>query len=247
MRACTDVISTSGLTKSYCSRGSFLRPGSVVDVLRGVDLEVGHGQILGIVGPNGAGKTTLLEILATIVLPDAGRAEVAGHDVVLDASEVRRRVAYCPAASHTFYPQLSGFQNLEFFAALHGIVGVSAPERIREALNVVAIDGVAHAAVQTYSDGMRQRLALARALVTGASVLLLDEPTKSLDPAARSATHRLCRRTLIDRLQVTILLVTHSVDEAVAVCDRVAVLERGLVTEVGAPNTVMKGLSWTTC
>jgi ABC-2 type transport system ATP-binding protein len=234
------VISVEGLTKTFRARGPFLRPRRV-DVLRGVDLEVGGEQIVGIVGPNGAGKTTLLEILATVVLPDAGRAAIDGHDVVGDAGEVRRLVAYCPAAAQTFYPRLSGLQNLEFFAALHGVVGTPAQDRIREALDGVGIDGLARAAVQTYSDGMRQRLALARALVIGPRVLLLDEPTKSLDPAARTTLHRVFRRTLIDRLHATIVLVTHSAAEAAAVCDRVVLLDRGRVTDVGAPDAVMKG------
>lgn len=232
------MISIRDLTKTYHAR-AVLR--SAVHVLRGVDLEVGRGEVFGIVGHNGAGKTTLLEILATIVLPDSGRAAVAGHDVVAEAGEVRRLVAYCPAAAQTFYPRLTGLQNLEFFAALHGVVGPPAQDRIREALDIVGIDGAAQAAVQSYSDGMRQRLALARALVPGARVLLLDEPTKSLDPPTRTTMHRLFRSTLIDRLRMTIVLVTHSLDEAVAVCDRVARLERGRVTDVGAPDAVMKG------
>jgi ABC-2 type transport system ATP-binding protein len=236
------VISISHLTKSYRSPGSF-GSRSPVDVLRGVSLEVGAGEILGIVGPNGAGKTTLLEILATVVLPDGGRAVLGGYDVVQDAGSVRRIAAYCPSAAQTFYPRLTGFQNLEFFAALHGVVGATGRERVREALEIVAIDHAARLAVQTYSDGMRQRLALARALVTGCRVLLLDEPTKSLDASGRIATHRLLRRTLADGLRLTVLLVTHSAEEAAAVCDRVAVLEDGCVTRSGPAHIVMKSAS----
>lgn len=233
------MISIRGLTKSYRSRGAFLRARSRVDVLRGLNLEVDSGQILGIVGANGAGKTTLLEILATLVLPDAGRVSVAGHDLVGDAGEVRRLVAYSPASAETFYPRLTGYENLEFFAALHGVVGIPAREMIRDALGAVAIEHAAHVTVQTYSDGMRQRLAIARALVSGRRVLLLDEPTKSLDPAARAATHRLLRRTLVDGLRLTLLLVTHSVEEAAAVCDRVVVLEGGRVTSAGLSDAVI--------
>lgn len=231
------MISITGLTKSYRAGGLRRRP---VAVLRGVDLEVAPREVLGIMGANGAGKTTLLEILATTVLPDAGRAAVGGHDVVTDAHHVRRLVAYCPAGGHAFYPRLSGVQNLAFFAALHGVVGPPAEEAIRETLDVVGIDGAADAPVQTYSDGMRQRLALGRALMTGCRVLLLDEPTKSLDPVARAATHQLLRRALVDERRLTILLVTHSADEASSVCDRVALLERGCVTDVGPPDRVMR-------
>ena len=240
------MISIEGLTKRYQASGLF---GRAVDVLRGVDLEVAAGEILGIMGPNGAGKTTLLEILATTVLPDGGRATVGGFDVVADGGEVRRLAAYCPAAGHAFYPRLTGAQNLSFFAALHGVVGPEADEAVRGTLDLVGIDGAAHAPVQTYSDGMRQRLGLGRALMTGCRVLLLDEPTKSLDPAARAATHRLFRRAQID-WRLTIVLVTHSADEAASVCDRVALLEQGGVTEVGPADRVVKEAKearWTSC
>ena len=234
------MISIRGLAKSYAAAAP-LRRTPTVDVLKGVDLEVERREIVGIVGPNGAGKTTLLEILATLVLPDAGCAAIGGHDLVADAHSVRRLVAYCPADAQTFYARLSGAQNLEFFAALHGIVGAAARERIRETLDAVGIAEAAHAPVQTYSDGMRQRLALARALVAGASVLLLDEPTKSLDPAGRTAMNRLFRRIVSVGRDVTMLLVTHSTEEARTVCDRVAVLDRGRVVRIGPPTAAMLG------
>jgi ABC-2 type transport system ATP-binding protein len=236
------MISIQNLTKSYPSSGGRHHRGRRVEILQGVDLEVGRGEILGIAGPNGAGKTTLLEILATLVLPDAGLASIAGHDVVAATEAVRRLVAYCPASSQTFYPRLTGFHNLEFFAALHGLVGTAARDRICDALDAVGLDAIAGAPVQTYSDGMRQRLALARALVTDAAVLLLDEPTRSVDAAARSVIHRLLRETLVDGRGLTIVIVTHSVEEAVAVCDRVALLDRGRVTTTGSPAAVME--SW---
>jgi ABC-2 type transport system ATP-binding protein len=230
------AISIAGLTKSFRT-GTLPGTGGRVDVLQGVDLEVPRGQVLGILGPNGAGKTTLLEILATIITPDSGRVTVCGHDLVSDADAVRRASAYCPSSPHTFYPRLTGTQNLEFFASLHGIVGAESHGRIGHALDVVALADARDAPVQTYSDGMRQRLAIARALVVGAAVLLLDEPTKSLDPSARAAVHAVFRRALM--AEVTLLLVTHSTEEAVAVCDRIALLERGTITRTGPPDTVL--------
>lgn len=231
------MISIQGLTKSY--RAGWLSD-RMVDVLQGVDLDVDEGEVLGIMGANGAGKTTLLEILATTVLPDGGRATIGGYDVVADASRVRGLVAYCPTTTHAFYPRLSGMQNLEFFGALHGVAGPHARGVIRETLALVGVDGAADAPVQTCSDGMRQRLGLARALLTGCRVLLLDEPTKSLDPEARIATHRLLRRMQFQERRYTIVLVTHSADEAASVCDRVARLERGRIVEIGPPGQVLE-------
>jgi ABC-2 type transport system ATP-binding protein len=231
------VISIKGLAKAY--RAGWVS-GRAVDVLRGVDLEVADGEVLGIMGANGVGKTTLLEILATTVLPDAGRATIGGYDVVSEASQVRRLVAYCPTAGHGFYPRLSGLQNLEFFGALYGLAGAPAREAIRDTLAIVGVEGAADAPVQTYSDGMRQRLSLARALLTGRRVLLLDEPTKSLDPAARTATHRLLRRAQVEDRRLTIVLVTHSAVEAASVCDRVALIERGRVVDIGPPGRVLE-------
>lgn len=234
------AISIAGLTKSFRT-GTITGMGDRVDALRGVDLEVPRGEIVGMLGPNGAGKTTLLEILATLIEPDAGRAVVCGHDVVADAAAVRSLVAYCPSSLHTFYPRLTGAQNLEFFASLYGVVGAESRDRIRHALDVVALADAGDAPLQTYSDGMQQRLTIARALVAGAAVLLMDEPTKSLDPSARTAVHAVFRRALM--ADVTMLLVTHSVEEAATVCDRVVLLERGRITRTGRPEAVLADFS----
>ena len=210
-----------------------------VDALRGVTLEVFAGEVLGLVGPNGAGKTTLLEILSTLLLPDSGQARVCGYDVISEAAKVRETISYCSSASQTFYPRLTGWQNLEFFAALNDLSPADAREKIRDGMSLMGLDRAAHTTFQCYSDGMKQRLALARALLTGAPVLLLDEPTKGLDPAMQAEMQQLMRRTLVDRLGKTLLLVTHSLTEAEALCDRVALLREGVIVCVGDPSEIL--------
>jgi heme ABC exporter ATP-binding subunit CcmA len=244
------MIHAAGVAKRFGRRWPFARASEARDprraashgdgtvhALRGVDLDVRAGEAVAIVGPNGAGKTTLLEILATLVRPDAGRAAVGGCDVVGEARAVRRLVAYCPA-SPAFDPALSGLENLRFFAALHGASGEAARRRIEAALELVDLVEAAGAPVGRYSDGMRQRLALARTFITRAPVLLLDEPTRSLDSSARLVVQAHLRR-LVEREGCTVLLVTHSEDEARAVCDRVVRLERGVVTGAGARDVTV--------
>jgi ABC-2 type transport system ATP-binding protein len=183
--------------------------------LDGLDLEVGQGEIFGLLGSNGAGKTTLLKILCTLLLPTEGSAAVAGHDVVQAPASVRQAVGYCLDTERSFYFRLTGRQNLAFFAALNNLESRHATDRIAEL---------------TYSKGMQQKLGLIRALMSDPAVLLLDEPTKSLDPAAAAEFRRLVRNTLVDRFGKTILLVTHSLEDAAECCDRVALMSQGRIS-----------------
>jgi ABC-2 type transport system ATP-binding protein len=208
------------------------------EVLRDVSLEVSTACVLGLLGPNGAGKTTLLEILSTLLLPTSGQAWVCGYEVVREATQVRRVVGYCPSAAQSFYPRLTGVGNLEFFALLNDFRPREAKDKIRAVLDLVGMDGARYELFQRYSDGMKQRLSLARALLTDPPVLLLDEPTKSLDPLLQGEVRRFFRRTLVEKLGKTLLLVTHSLAEAEEVCDRLAILYRGKIMSVGTPEDV---------
>ena len=230
------AIEVSGLVKTYPSArglGRLLKSSrnGEVDALRGVTFEVGRGEVFGLMGPNGGGKTTLLEILATYLLPTSGRAWVNGQDVVQDPLLVRRAVGYCPAGGGGFHQRLSGRQNLEFFAALSRLTPADSRMRIAHLWELVGLDRFRDAAVETYSDGMRQRLALARALLTDPPVLLLDEPTRAIDPEATAFFGRFFRQAAQEQGK-TILLVTHDPQAAAEVCDRVAVLDRGRVVEM---------------
>lgn len=197
--------------------------------LDAVTFSISTGSIVGILGYNGAGKTTLLEILATLLLPSGGRACVMEHDVVAMPSRVRHVIAYAPSGGTSFFPRLTGRQNLEYFASLHDVPKREWRARGEEAAAVFAIEDALDRRVDTYSDGMRQRLGLARAFLAQAQVWLLDEPTRGLDPRARERAHGAIVAHAKER-GATILWSTHDLHEAEAVCDRVIVLHKGKVT-----------------
>lgn len=197
--------------------------------LDAVTFSIPAGSIVGILGHNGAGKTTLLEILATLLLPTTGCALVMGHDVVTAPANVRQLLAFAPSGGTSFFPRLTGRHNLEYFASLHNVPGKQWRARVEEAAAVFDIAAALDRRVDTYSDGMRQRLALARAFLAQAQIWLLDEPTRGLDPHARALTHHAIVEHARQR-GATILWSTHDLAEAESVCDRVVVLHKGQVT-----------------
>ena len=203
-------------------------------VLDGVNLEIEQGKVFGLLGPNGAGKTTLLKILSTLLLPSEGQAFINGYDVVSSSHRARQAVGYCLDSERSFYYRLSGIENLAFFAALNNLDSRSATSRIAEVLNILDLNGAADVPFMTYSKGMQQKLGLARALLTDPAVLLLDEPTKSLDPGAAAGWRRFLRETLVGKMGKTILLVTHSLEEARECCDRTAVIGQGRISFQGS-------------
>jgi ABC-2 type transport system ATP-binding protein len=229
------AIELRNLTKSFAA-GRKAAPAR--EVLRDVNLEVARGEIVGVLGANGAGKTTLLEILSTLLLPTSGEALVYDRNVVADAAAVRQLVGYCPCGFDSFYPRLTAAANLEFFAALNGFRFRSGKRRLNELFDLLGINGSRHVDFQRHSTGMKQKLLIARALLTDPAVLLLDEPTKSLDPRAQQEFWALLRSTLTDGLKKTVLLVTHSLAEAQEVCDRVVILQNGIVEEIADPHAI---------
>ena len=231
----TKTFPTQGIVRGFFNRGS---GASGMEALRGVSISVRRGEAVGLLGPNGAGKTTLLEILASLLLPTSGEVRVCGHDAGREPARVKELTAYSASVAQSFYPRLSGAQNLEFFALLNDLPPRIVRDRIREVLSLVGLERARHTTFQCYSDGMKQRLALARALLREAPVLLLDEPTKALDPQKQSQVRQFIRRTLVDELGRTVLLVTHSLAEAQATCDRVVLLREGTVARVGAPAEI---------
>lgn len=199
-----------------------------IEALRGVDLDVSFGETVVLLGPNGAGKSTLLRILGTTVLPDRGAVMVAGHDVVREPAAVRRSVGLMLGDERSWYWRLSGRGNLEFFAVLHGLRRPAAARRAQELLEEVGLGDSADRRFDGYSSGMRARLSLARALISEPPVLLLDEPTRNLDPAATAGFHDTLAE-LVRRRQTAILMATHDLHEAAEVADRTAALVAGQV------------------
>jgi ABC-2 type transport system ATP-binding protein len=238
------AIEVSDIEKTFVKKRSIqelmthpFRRAERVHALRGVDLSVHTGEILGLLGPNGAGKTTLLKILSCLVLPDRGSARI--HDVeTRHENRVKPMIGLVNADERSFYWRLTGRENLRFFARLYNVPGSRIAPRIDELLQLVEMTEPADRPFSDYSSGMKQRIAIARALLHDPSVLLLDEPTRSLDPAAAISLRSFVMEHLRDRQGKTILLATHNLPEAETMSDRVAILVKGKVRETGTVDDV---------
>ena len=202
--------------------------------LHGIDLEVKRGELFGLLGPNGAGKTTLVKILCTLLLPTSGDAVVAGHDVRRDPGPIRRKVGVVLGGERALYWRLTARENLWYFSQLYDMPGPKAREAIERVLREVDLLDRADDRVEDYSKGMKQRLHIARGLLTDPEILLLDEPTIGLDPHAARSLRALVRK-LVDEHGRTVVLTTHYLYEADALSDRVAVLHKGRVIALDAP------------
>lgn len=204
-----------------------------IHVLRGISLQVRAGEFVGLLGANGAGKTTLMKVVATLLIPDSGMARVAGFDTVSSGNEVRRRVSMSLATERGLHWRLSAWENLRLYANLQDIERAEQDDRIRSVLDTVQLMDSARRTVREFSSGMIQRLLIARALLPSPMLLMLDEPTRSLDPISARELRRFLREELAERRQCAVLLATHSADEAFRLCDRVAVLDRGRLVAEG--------------
>jgi ABC-2 type transport system ATP-binding protein len=209
--------------------------------VRGVSFEVGEGELFGLLGPNGAGKTTTIKMLITLLIPTAGSARVLGYDVVKNAREVRKRIGYVFGGDRGVYERLSGLDNLRYFAELYGVPPREQKRRIAELLDLVGLAGREKERVEGYSRGMRQRLHVARGLLHDPPVLFLDEPTIGLDPVGA----RELRATIaaLAAAGKTVLLTTHYMFEADALCDRIAVIAQGKIVAEGTPRDLKAGVA----
>ena len=193
--------------------------------LGNVSLCIASGTVQVLLGPNGSGKTTLLKLISTMLLPDSGTLAIHGFDTQRHGAAVRGLVGFAVANERSFFPRLSAPENLDFFGALDNIPRRQRADRIREILDTTGLLEHADKPVMTFSSGMYQRLAMARALLKNPSVILLDEPSRSLDPGSAARLWRLARQ--ISCRGATVIVATHSFQEALAVGDNVAVLARG--------------------
>jgi ABC-2 type transport system ATP-binding protein len=214
------ALVTSDLEKRY---------GGGVHALRGVDIEVGQGELVGLLGPNGAGKSTLVKVACGLVRPTAGRAEVLGHPP--GSVEARRGLGYLPELFR--YPGwASGDEVLDLHQRLAGSRG--GPTERRDLLQLVGLGDAGGRKVEEMSKGMQQRLGLAQALVGSPRLLLLDEPTSALDPAGRIAVRELLEE--LRRRGIAVLLNSHLLSEVELVCDRVVIISRGATVAAGTPD-----------
>jgi len=212
--------------------------GGETNALKNLSFSSPAGEVLVLLGPNGSGKTTALKLISTMLLPDAGSVRVTGFETVREGGRVRQQVGIAVATERSFFPRLSARENLEFFAALDEVPRRERQQRIDEVLGDTGLAEQADTLVMKFSSGMYQRLGIARALVKRPAVLLLDEPTRSLD-AATTAHFWTTIRQLAEE-QTTILLATHNFAEAVAVGDRLLLLQGG---ELLAERSIRSGES----
>jgi ABC-2 type transport system ATP-binding protein len=204
--------------------------------LDGLELVVGEGEVRGLLGPNGAGKTTLCKILSTVLLPTSGHARVCGVDVVSGKDEVRRTIGIVFGGERGLYTRMTARQNLRYWSAMYGITGRKAKQRAEFLLERVGLGDRGDERVETFSRGMKQRLHLARGLVGDPRLVILDEPTVGMDPVAA-----LEFRSLVGELRAegrTLLITTHDMAEAEAVCDRVSLIDKGRVLRTEDPRTI---------
>ena len=225
----TDIVRTEGLVKRY--------DGTLA--VAGIDLAVAEGEIFGLVGPNGAGKTTTLRILATLLMPSAGTAEIAGMSVTRNPDDVRRVLGFMPD-SFGVYDDMKVWEYLDFFARCYGIGPAERRRMIGDLLELVDLGDKRDNYVQTLSRGMQQRLCLAHALVHDPQVLLLDEPASGLDPRARVELRELLRE--LRTLGKTILISSHILPELEELCTSVAIVDRGQVLAQGRVSDIERRL-----
>jgi len=216
------IVACNHLSKSFGQRM----------VLHDITLEVRGGNVLALVGRNGAGKTTLLKILATLITPTDGTVLVGEQEIGRNQLSVKRMIGLVSSEERSFYWRLTGTQNLQFFAALHGINGRDGRKRIDMLLEAVGLEGKGGLRFREYSTGMKQALGIARSMLHDPPVLLLDEPTRSLSP---DVARKVCRlfHDLAKQEGRAILIASHNLSELEGLADRVAIIHQGMIRALG--------------
>jgi ABC-2 type transport system ATP-binding protein len=217
------MIQVEGLSKSY----------GRIHAVKDVSFRIGRGSVFGLLGPNGAGKTTTIKMLTTLTKPDAGTCSIGGFDVVREPMAVKKLMGVVPQENN-LDRELSAHENLLIYSMLHGVADREA--KIRECLELVDLWERRDGLVNRFSGGMQRRLLIARALLSEPSVLFLDEPSIGLDPQIRRQMADIIRRTSKDGR--TVVLTTHYIEEAEAVCDRVAIMSKGSLIALDTPENL---------
>ena len=239
-----DAIAVSSLEKFFPPARSgwrtLLQPFAAPTqrALASLSFSVAAGEAVAIIGPNGAGKSTLLRILATLVLPTRGHAAIAAHDVERSSAAARRQLGYHTGGDEGFYSRLTARQNLTFFGAMNNMSQADIQKRIAATAERMGIAEDLDRQVRTFSTGMSHRLGLARALLHQPAVLLLDEPTRSLDPLAAADFRRLLKEDVVRGLGTTLLFASHTLSEVEEVADRVLVLDQGRAIAFDTPHSL---------
>jgi len=209
-----------------------------ITALEDVSITVAKGELFGLLGPNGAGKTTLIKILCTLILPNEGRAFVNGYDVAKSGQKIRKCIGYVVSEERSFYWRLTGRQNLKFFATMNNLTSSQSMERIDQVVRLTGLGADIDKVFKDYSSGMRQKLAIARGLLTNPEILFLDEPTRNLDPVIAQDVRTFIREQLVNEKGKTVVLATHNMHEAEKLCDRIAIIDRGRVKLCDSLNKI---------
>jgi ABC-2 type transport system ATP-binding protein len=232
------MIEVSGLRKSYRSRRG--RKVTTVDAVRGVDFSVQRAEIFGFLGPNGAGKSTTLRMLATLLRPDGGDATIAGADLRRDPGQVRKRIGFVAQSGGT-YNHSTGRRDLVLEARMYGVSKSAAQTLADAAIAAFQLEDFADRQIKTYSGGQRRRLDVALGVIHSPQVIFLDEPTAGLDPPSRARMWQEVRRLRDEGM--TIFLTTHYLDEADTLCDRISIIDAGLIVAEGTPSDLKREIS----
>jgi ABC-2 type transport system ATP-binding protein len=248
-----NIVEVRDLTKTYQKKSAkpdagfwqrLLPAGKQTETVTAVDhvsFDIRQGEIFGLLGPNGAGKTTTIKMLCTLLEPTSGTATLAGYDVVRQAEEVRQQLGAVMTGERSIYWKLTGRENLEYFAALYHLPPAVAKARIDELLARLELTKRADELVERYSSGMKQRIAIAKALLPKPPVLLLDEPTIGLDPQSA----RNLRELILEFKQEghTVLLTTHYMEEADQLCDRIGIIDQGKIIALDTPAALKASIN----
>lgn len=237
-----NVIEVDNLHRVYnVTLGVIRRSTKEVVAVDDISFDVRHGELFGLLGPNGAGKTTTVKMLTTLLIPTAGTARVLGYDVVKQANKIRSRIGFIFGGERGLYWRLTGIDNLRYFASLYHVEPELSRRRIPYLLELVGLSGRGQEKVEGYSRGMKQRLHIARTLLHDPEILFLDEPTIGLDPVGARELRGVIRN--LQDEEKTILLTTHYMFEADALCDRIGVIDDGRIIALDSPEGLKKHVS----
>lgn len=224
------VIEIRGLTKEFRRKD---------EVVCRVDMDIKKGGLFCLVGPNGAGKTTLIKMLCGLILPTSGEIIINGYDMAKEANKVKVSIGLVTGDERSFYWRLTGRQNMEFFAALYGLSLQAGKKRIRELFGILHIDEP-NKRFQEYASGVKQKLSIARALLSDPSILFIDELTKSLDPTSAMELRMLIKETLVKKQGKTVFFSSHNLHEVEELADRIALMSEGRILAKGTLEELRK-------
>ena len=234
------AVECENLSRVYRS-GSIIGRGRETEALVDLSIQVAKTSVFGLLGPNGAGKTTTVRILSTLLTPTHGSARVLGYDVVKQAKQVRERIGFILGGDRGLYGRLTGKQNIRYFGALNHLNPKTAEARANELLERVGLKDDGDTPVEQYSRGMKQRLHIARGLLTDPEVIFMDEPTIGLDPIGAQELRQYIPE-LVNQGK-TIFLTTHYMLEADMLCDTIALIDKGRLVALGTPNEIKRNFS----